>query len=118
MKSFKCPTNTLLQKRDGNSGKTKPRSKIDDFVLQNLQKHNFQGKVSDFLQNLDPRTAMKTTNDELLQIFENHIVKATKEVVEEITSKPDWLTSAKDSLMNLIHTRKQSAKNLHEKRNQ
>jgi hypothetical protein len=51
---FQMSHEPLLQKKDGNSGKTKPRSKIDNFVLQSFQKHNFQGKVSDFLQNLDP----------------------------------------------------------------
>jgi hypothetical protein len=58
---------------------------------------------------------VETTN-ELLQLFENHIVNAAKEVVEkEITSKPDWFTAAKDSLMNLIHFRNEALKNFMEK---
>jgi hypothetical protein len=59
---------------------------------------------------------METTNDELLQLFENHIVDAAKEVAEkEITSKPNWFTAANDSLMNLIHSRNEALKNFMEK---
>ncbi len=59
---------------------------------------------------------MEATNDELIQLFENHIVEAAKEVAEkEVTSKPDWFTASEDTLIKLIHIRNEALKNFMEK---
>ncbi len=67
---FQLSNETLLSKKTEENKETHPKTRINNFILWNSQKSKFQERASDFFLNLDPITA-KSTNDQLLQIFEN-----------------------------------------------
>jgi hypothetical protein len=59
---------------------------------------------------------VKSTNNELLQLFEKHITEAAKEAAEQlIASKPGWFTASKGTLMGLISKRNDTLKDFMKK---
>jgi hypothetical protein len=49
-----------------------------NFILQNSNKKKFQERVSEFFQTLDPQIVASASDDDLLILFENHIIEAAK----------------------------------------
>jgi hypothetical protein len=110
---FQLANKTLLFKATKELRKTTPKelTKIDNFLLRNTQRENFQKKVTKFFQNMDISTAISSSNDELLHLFEKHTVDAAKEVAgKNLTPKPDWFSASEHSLMTLISKRNTALK--------
>jgi hypothetical protein len=113
---FRLSSETLLLKKTENSEEIRPKNRINNFLLRNSQKGEFQRKVSEFFLNLDLKTAAESTEDELLHIFESHITEAAKEAAEQpISSKPDWFSASEHILMELISKRNEAQKNFMKK---
>jgi hypothetical protein len=111
---FQLPDGALLSNRRNPKKDVEPcpKYKINNFVLRNSQKRNFQENASNFLQNMPPQLIASSSDDELILLFEKHIVKAAKEVAEQpITTKPDWFSTSEQDLMELISIRNDALKN-------
>ena len=80
---FLLPNGTILRTKDKEKNEvTRPKTRINNFILRNSQKGEFQNNVSNFFQNLDPQKIIDASNDDLLLLFEKHIVNAAKEAAE------------------------------------
>ncbi len=60
---------------------------------------------------MDINTAISSSNDKLLHLFEKMAVNAAKEVAgKNLTPKPDWFSASEHSLMTLISKRNAALK--------
>ncbi len=64
---FNLSNEMLLSKKNEKSKESRPKSKINTFILRNSQRRKFQEKASEFFLNLDPIKAVESTDDELLR---------------------------------------------------
>jgi hypothetical protein len=66
---FQTSNETVLHKKRDRGGTHKPKTKINNFILRNSQKNRFQEKVSKFFRDLEPRIAIESSDDEVIQLF-------------------------------------------------
>ena len=92
---------------------TPPRDqKINNNILRNQELPNFQKKINEYLENLQPEKVELLSPSDLLNDFEEHIVQSALDVAaREEKVRPDWFTESEKILLDAIEKRNNAFKN-------